>query len=77
MEIFHISLFSKNANKQIVNRLNLPAHFLCDINLMVHIISSSRQLADMPHDTDYPYPIRFWRFLLSDTAVPRFDSDFN
>ena len=35
---------AKNANKQIVHQLNSPAHFLCDINLMVHIISSSRQL---------------------------------
>ena len=32
---------------------------------------------DMPHDTDYPYPIRILAFLLSDMAVLRFDTDFN
>ena len=28
---------------------------------------------DMPHDRDYPYPIRILAFFLSDSAVLRFD----
>ena len=33
---------------------------------------------DMPHDTDYPYPIRILAvFFLADTAVLRYDTDFN
>ena len=32
---------------------------------------------DMPHDTDYPYPIVILAVFLSDMAVHRFDKDFN
>ena len=31
----------------------------------------------MPHDTDYPYPIQILALFLSDTAVLRFDTDFD
>ena len=31
----------------------------------------------MQQDTDYPYPIRILAVFLSDTAVLRFDTDFN
>jgi len=34
-------------------------------------------IPDMPHNTDYPYPIRILAVFLGDTAVLHFDRDFN
>ena len=42
------------------------------IQRVLNVSSSS-----MPHDMDYPYPIRILAVFLSDTAVLHFDTDFN
>ena len=57
---------------------------LCSIFLVWKDLSSclsfpdvTLSFTDMPHDTDYRYPIRILAGFLSDTAVLRFDPDFN
>ena len=47
------------------------------VNFSGHLQCFLTCIADMPHDTDYPYPIRILAVFLSDTAVLHFDTDFS
>jgi len=52
-----------------VTFVNLWLHRLVTSLLSDEIVTHFNQFqinkADLPHDTDYPYPIRFWRFLIT------------
>ena len=57
--------------------LGLPHVIVLTILRLMDQRRDKLALSDMPHDTDYPYPIRILVGFLSDTAVLHFDTDFN
>ena len=52
-------------------------HCPCKNWVGICAVSTAGVIADLPHDMDYPYPIRILVGFLSDTAVLHFDTDFN